>query len=142
MAYSVHLKQIIDIVNQPEPSDDNYTLESTFSNPQPQPTANWDGYFFLVKIIDPNDDTKDEYQNVCTVADIEKYSNSRATAVTNGDNYFRAITWTHTLSSLEAANAQAAAQQQGTQYLCNDWSSYVGTATFPNTVYDSDITSS
>ena len=140
MATSVKLTQVIDIVTPPVPGQDNYTLETTYSEASPL-GGKWDNEFLLIKIIVPGDDTQDVYQHVCTVADLEKYENDRAQAVINTDDYYRIETWTLSFENLEDTNAEATLQQQRTQYLVDDWEAYGGSV-YPDTIYDATITNS
>ena len=126
IVYSVTLTQITDLAAIPVPDAENYTLESTFSSPEmdaaPATGAFSDGAFILLSVEATEPD--DVYQKICTYADVIQYSNVRATAVSNGDPYYRVLTRTLSFQSATELSDAATLQQTRTQYLCDDFAAY------------------
>lgn len=131
MATSVKIVQIVDIVTPPVPGEDNYTLESTYSEATPL-GGDWDNAFFLIKIVTPGTPAEDVYQNVCALSDVVKYKADRGLAVDDEDEYYRIEAWTLSFESLEEANEEVTLQKLKTQYLCDDWEEYGGSS-YPDT---------
>ena len=134
MATSVKLTQVQSIPPPGDPHEGEYELEATFSDAATagaDPGGNWDNAFFLIKIIDTLDATRDVYQHVCTVGDLEKYENTRG-AVVPPDVYYRTATWPSYFSSIEDIDTETTLQQTRTQNLCDDWEEYGG-GTWPKT---------
>lgn len=79
---------------------------------------------FVMAIVDVDDIPADTYTRVATVADYDSYANSRATAVLNGDIYYRSSTVLQDFTSLTEAAAAATTIQEDVDDLLADWNVY------------------
>lgn len=142
IVYSVTLAQVMDLVTEPAPEGENYSLEATFSDPKedgaPASAPFGDGAFILVKIGATQ--PEDTYQNICTYADVIRYGTDRAAAVVATELYYRITTWTKNYASAEDVEGAATLQQQRTQSLCDDFATY-DQGPYPDTIYDQEISS-
>jgi len=129
MATSVKVTQTRSVPPVGDPHEGEYKLDSVFSEATTDVggPGNWDNAFSLVKIVDTADASKDEYQHVCTVGDLEAYHNTRAAAVSAGHEYYRAISVTRYFENIELMDEAKTVEQTRTQELVVDWDAYQGT---------------
>lgn len=95
-----------------------------FTGTGPTPTPLPDTGVFLYEIVDPADADTDLFTRVVDIGDFSEYANSRATALLNGDNFWRSADAYKRYSDFNVALAAKSAFHDRLDTLVTDYENY------------------